>query len=395
MAYYLLRNDELAVNEEVTYGTSPGNPAGADYFKHTSAHVNITPDTEEAWRDRDRDGNQASVLENYTGRASRQVKIECDLVPSGVSGTPTAPDADLLFKNAIGSRVTRTAHTTLTAASTTTLLNFTAWRRRGVGHGGRRPDRRRRLGRLRRRGAARREHRDRRRHVDRALSAAPASGRSVYVGTKFTPSEADLASLHLWLFNINQLRYEVPGLVLNEFGIACNFADGVPMVKAASPASRSRKSRTPSPARRRSPRARPSCRASGRSGSARSSTRSSTAAITFKNGKDLRNNESDALAPSAVKRTGNGSRYTCEQTIQLLATEGASGTQQFFDGGKTRTAIDSIVQLGVAPGRMVAWTTRNWRPRGERTEIDGEVGFRLTGRALGTAGDDEINLTIF
>jgi hypothetical protein len=353
------------------------------------------PVTEEAFRDRDRDGNQASVLENFTGRATEQVSVECDLVPSGVAGTPTAPDADLLFKNAIGSRVTRTAHTTLAAASTTTLLNFTPG---GVVASGTA------VGDLIAVDVSASFGVEVRRVVsiatdavtiDRALSAAPAAARSVYVGTKYLPSESDLASLHLFLFNINQLRYEAPGVVLNDFSINCNFAEGVPMVKArfagvgkqevAHTVTRA----TPVTA------GSPLVPSVGKVWLGTVKHPIVDCSIGFKNGKDLRNNESDGLFPSAVKRTGNASRYVCEQTIQVLATEGASGTQQFYDGGRTRTAIDAIVQLGVAPGRMVAWTTRNWRPRGERTEIDGEVGFRLSGRALGTAGDDEVVLTVF
>jgi hypothetical protein len=90
-----------------------------------------------------------------------------------------------------------------------------------------------------------------------------------------------------------------------------------------------------------------------------------------------------------VKRTGNESRYAVEQTLEMYFTD---AVKSFYDAAYTLGAIDSIVQLGVTPGKMVIWSCPKWQPRAERTEQDGEVGLRLVGDALGPNGDDEVSI---
>ena len=46
-AYWLKRDEEIAVQEEATYGTSPGALAGTDFFKATSGHEGFVSKLEE------------------------------------------------------------------------------------------------------------------------------------------------------------------------------------------------------------------------------------------------------------------------------------------------------------------------------------------------------------
>src|SRR5262245_36714007 len=113
------------VQEEASYGVSPGALAGTDAFMSRTASL-FTKTIER--RDRDMDGDGlTSVNTTQLGRESGEFDTdECDVVPSGNATTPTAPDMDSFFKAHMGQKLTGTAHTTTTAASTTTLIKITA-----------------------------------------------------------------------------------------------------------------------------------------------------------------------------------------------------------------------------------------------------------------------------
>src|SRR6266849_1492005 len=97
MVYFLVREDELSCQVEVTYGVRPGAPVAGDFFKHTSSRLNISRVVEQYYRDRDRDFQQASVKNIQTGRRKTTFGLDADLIPSGVSATPTAPDIKRLL----------------------------------------------------------------------------------------------------------------------------------------------------------------------------------------------------------------------------------------------------------------------------------------------------------
>lgn len=388
--YYLERNDELAVAEETAYGTYASAPVGGDFFKHTSSSVSIVPNLEEGYRDRDRDSGQASVIDMFTGREKATIGVECDLIPSGNSGTPTAPDAHALLKAVFGAGATRTAHTATGAGSTGTTLELDTGGGAASGIA---------VGDLIAVDVSSGLGLEVRRvmgvstdtvTIDRAFGANPAAGRGVYVGTTYTLSEASLVSLVFWLFN-GANKYKVPGVVLNDFELACNFADGVPMLRAkfngeGQPEVTHTETRpTPTTA------GQPATPAIGKIFFGTTKVPIINASVAVKNGVELRNNESDQLKPTAAKRTGNNARYAVEQSIECYFT---SDTKQYFDGSKARSALSTIVQLGQTVGKIVAWEAPNWRPRGERTSQDGEIGLKLSGRCLGVNGDDEVRLAI-
>jgi hypothetical protein len=389
--FYLLRNDEFAVQEEAAYGTSPGALAGGDFFKHTSPSVAVVPELEELYRDRDRDNAQASVLELQTGRKRSQVALEMDLIPSGVTGTPTPPDPSAFWKALLGSEHTADAHTTTTSGSAGTALELATG---GVAASGIEVgdliavDVSAAVG-IEVREVAALPGADTV-TLDRALTADPATGRDVFVGSTYSLDEATALSLFLWLFNNDDIRETVPGLVVKEGGFEVNFGEAVPLAKCrfggtGKYETAQTATTRPTPTTQGSP----LTPAVGKVWIGATSVPIISANVTIANGLTTRETESDSLEPTGAKRTENSSRYMVEQTLEMYLRD---DTKTFYDGSKTRTARDVICQLGDSVGNIFAWRTRNWKPRGERMEQDGEIGLRLAGRALGVSGDDEIKV---
>lgn len=396
MTYYIEREAELAVQEEVTYGTSPGALAGADFFKHTSGHEGFTPELSTLPRDRDKDFQQGSVLLIQTGRTRSQVSVEGDVIPSGNATTPTPPDADLLYKAAFRNKFTCTAHTTTAAGSTGTTLNLT-------GGGGAASGIRAGGGDLIAVDVDTTNGYEVRRVVsratdvvtiDRAFTANPATARTVKVGTTYYLSSTALVSLYFWLYNQNVLRYAVPGCVLNDFTLDISGGDDVSLLKAkwagmgmyeiAQATSR------PTPVTAGVP-------VAGQIGkiwvgAVRYNVVSAN--LSVKSGLELRESEINSLNPTGVKFTGNGSRFEVMQTLDMLmSTSTDPDVQALYDGSKTLTTRDTIVQIGSTPGQIVAWCTPKWQPTPPaRNAVNGEVGISLTGRCIGTVGDDEVYL---
>jgi hypothetical protein len=387
--YYLERDDELAIVKESPYGTSV-NPVAADFFKHTSSSVSIAHALEETYRDRDRDGAQASVLTRLIGRSKSTIGIECDLIPSGVAAGASAltpPDIDNLLEAVFGSRLTATAKTTTAAGSTGTTLNLATGGGSASGIA---------IGQLigvdvdSTNGIEVRQVTNIATDtvtIDRALTANPVAGRNVYTGVTFRLSQSSLISLAAYLFNGAAQKYKVPGIALNECDFSINLGENVPVGKfrftgEGLPETTHAVAR-PTPTTNGVPLV-PSL---GKIWLGATRYPVVTAGFNVKNGIELRNNESDGLVPTALRRTGNNSRYVVEGSIEAYLTSDLVAT---YDAAKTRTAIDAIVQLGATAGAIFAWRLPKWGPRAERMSQGGELGIRLSGRALGTSADDEI-----
>lgn len=394
--FYLLREDEFAVALESTYGVSPGSPAAGDFFKHTSTHAGIGHELEELYRDRDRDNGQASVKTLQTGRAKSPVKLEADVIPAGVTGAPTEPDTKNLWLGILGKKQVCTAHTTTAAGSSGVTLNLAVGGGAasginvaggdiiGVDVDGTN-------------GIECRQVASRSGDVvtlAAALSANPVAARNVYTGVTYLLDQSQLRSFHLWLFN-GALKYKVPGVILNDLAMGISFSDGVPMLHAAwsgegQPEAAQTETR-PTPTAQGVPLA-------GVIGKVWIGAVAYVVVgmnLHINNGLELRSHESNALYPTGVKRTGNNSRYIVEQTLELYETTGGGtgeDTQALYDGGKVagRTSRDTTVQIGNTVGNIVAWRTRNWKPKFERSEQNGERGLTASGRALATSNDDEI-----
>lgn len=390
MSNELLREFELAVQEEASYGTSPGALAGGDFFKHTSS-LGIKRSIARYDRDKDRDYQQGSVLNTQKGREKASVSIECDLIPSGNGTTPTEPDIDSLVKACLGNKHKATAHTTTAAGSTGTTLNLATGG--GASSGIAAGD----LIAVDIDGAGTYEVR---RVVsiatdvvtiDRAFTSNPATGRTVKVGTTYRlSSTAALLSLHLWRFNGNNLRYKVPGVGLSDMGIDIDFSSTTPVatVKFSGEGQQQVTQTTSKPTA--SVAGVPLLPSVGKVWIGGTRYNGIKASLALKTGIELRSRESDQLLPNGLKRTGNNSRFDVTQMLSVYAD--ASTTKTLFDNTQTLSAFDTIVQLGNTPGNIVAWCTPNWRPDAEEQEEEGEIGYSFNGRVYGTSGDDELFL---
>lgn len=392
MANFLLRENELAVAEEVAYGTSPAAPAAGDFFKQTSSHVSIVGVVNDQARDRDRGQYQdASVYDHELGRKMSNVSIETELIPSGVAGTPTAPDIDVLLKAVIGSKATRAAHAQTTTGSTTTAVNLDIGDVAASGFV---------VGDMIAVDVSSQYGIEVRQitgiatdvvTVDRALSAAPATGRAVYGGTTYRLSEASAVSLYLWLFGSGTgYRYAVPGLILPEMDFSIGFGDAVPIGKfrftgmGKFEVTHTETRPTPTTA------GIPLAPALGSIWMGATKNCLTSLNLNVKNGLELRNNESCDLEPTGIKRTGNNARYHIEHTAEFYLTDTRVAT---YNAAMTRTAIDTLVQIGNEAGKIFAYRLPAWKPRPERTELEGEVGLRLTGRAYAaTSKDTEVTV---
>jgi hypothetical protein len=224
------RQHELFAQLEAAYGTSPGALAGTDAFKARAAFP---------WKrvvaryDRDKDqGNEASVLSTQKGKEHSTYQVASDVIPSGNAATPTAPDMDPFFEAHLGLKHTATAHTTLAAASTTTLLKFTPGG--GVASGVQ-------VGDLIAVDVSAAFGVEVRQvtivatddiTVDRALSAAPAAARAVYVGTTYRLSAAQLKTLHLWGYlDGDNFRHKTGGNSVKSMDLSCDFSSQTPVAE--------------------------------------------------------------------------------------------------------------------------------------------------------------------
>lgn len=387
---FLAREYELAIQREVTYGVSPGALVGADFFKHTSLPL-VGREIERYFRDRDRDNNQASVLSVQKGRERSKLSIEADLIPSGNATTPTEPDIDVVIEAAFGSKHKATAHTVTVAGSAGVTLNL------AIGGGAAS-------------GLAAKDlfavdiaagAYEVRQVVtlagdvvtmDRALTTDPAAGQTVKVGTTYKLLNTALLSSYLWRYNNDNLRYAIPGVCFQELEASLNYAEGTPVgkIKATGEGKPQVTQATarPTPATA----GQPLVPTVGKLWIGAVRLNMINASFNLNNGLELRTRESDALVPNGIKRTGNSSRYAVKQTLSFYAFDSAPNTKTYYDAAPSLGGLDVLVQHGVIPGSIVAWRTPKYVPDIEETEEEGEIGYKLDGRALGTVNEDEIFL---
>jgi hypothetical protein len=383
---------EIFVQLESVFGTSPGALAGTDAMKVRTQH----PFTRNVARyDRDKDqGNQASVLSTQKGKESSAFSIASDLIPSGNAATPTAPDIDPLLEAHFGSKHTATAHTTLAAGSTSTVLNFAAG---GVAASGTQ------VGDIIVVDVSAAFGLEARQvtviatdavTVDRALSAAPASGRAVYTGTTYKLLASALKTVHIWQFlDGDNFRHKVGGASVKTMAISCDFSSETPVAEVTF-TGEGKQVETATTARPTSVTAgEPLLPAEAKVWIGASGVICVTSVgVDSDNGLELRMNESCSLFPTGQKRTGNGGNFNITQSISLLLQTAYEG---YYDVADDLTAYDVIVQLGVSPGKIVAWRTPKWILDANPGDQDGEVKLDLTGRAYAlTTVNTELTLFV-
>lgn len=396
---FLEREHEMAVQEEATYGISPGTVAAGDSFKHQTPSDAVTRVIARYDRDQDRDYAQASVLSAQKGRESSNVKINGDLIPSGNSTTPTEPDMDLLFKAVLGSVHKATAHTTTAAGSTGVTLNLATggWTASGLADGDLLAvDVDTTFGYEVRQAVS---HVADAVTVDRAFSTNPATGRVVKVGTTFKLLNTAQLSLYLKRFiGGTGLKYAVPGLIVPDMEITVDSGAPTPVARVSFSGNG-----MPEVVHAE---ARPTFTFLGQAlvpsvsqvwfdagATPKKLCLAGAASLRVNNGLELRENEGHSLVPTGPKRTGNSSRYNVSLSVGMLLMTGDEDTSAIYAALQSFTPQDVLIQLGKIAGSIVAWRCPKWIPDPTLASRDGEIGITVGGgRCYGVAGDDEVVL---
>lgn len=385
---FLSRDNVHFVQLEAVWATSPGALQATDAFRSRTRYP-FKRNKARLDRDQDADQNQASVITTQGGRESADFSYSGDLIPAGVAATPTNCNMDPFFEAHFGSKHKATAHTTLAAGSTATVLNFTAGGAAASGV---------QVGDIIVVDVDATFLLEARQVITvaadvitlhAALSAAPAAARNVYLGTTYRLSEAALKSVHLWNYQDgDNFRHKVGGGVVQQVTVACDFTGQTPIatVVVSGPGEKIQTQATAMPTQTTT--GQPLLPANSLAFFAGVRTCITKAGFDSNNGIELRSNESCALFPTAVKRTANQGRYMVNASVSALLTTGA--IEGYFDAANALTAYDLTVQLGATPGKIVVWRVKKFIPDAAVAEQDSEVSIDLAGRAYGTVGDDEI-----
>jgi hypothetical protein len=377
------------VQEEASYGVSPGALAGTDAFMSRTASM-LTKIIER--RDRDMDGDGlTSVVTTQLGRESGSFDTgECDVVPSGNASTPTAPDMGSFFKAHMGQQLTGVAHTTLAAGSTTTVLEFTpgGGAASGVAVG--------QMIAIDVSAAFGYEVREvtvvstDTVTVDRALSAAPAAGRTVKTGVTYRVDGDTMLSLYLWeyLGQGNNFRHVGPGAHPTEMKLGCDFTQAAPVVTCqfSGPCQKVDPGATSYPTP--STAGLPLIPTETKVWVGTTKLCVTKAEVNSNNGVELRNDQSCFLYPTGLKRTGNNGRWNVTLDLSLILETGT--IEGYYDGADALTAYDVLVQMGITPGSGVAFRTRKFIPDAEVGDSSGLVSLDLSGRCYANTEEDEL-----
>jgi hypothetical protein len=394
MTVFVETDFEAAVQLEAAFNTSPGALAAADFFRCQTGFL-FKRDQARYDRSKDKD-NSASVLTTQRGRESSTWQVTGDLIPSGVTGTPTAPDMDQFFEAHFGSKFTCTAHTTTAAGSSGVTLNLTTG-------GGAASGIRTTGGDLIAIDVDATNGVEVRFVVSRAgdvvtlnaaLTANPAAARNVYVGTTYSFSKAALKTLHLWQFlGGDNFREKAGGCIPRQFKLDIDWGQDTPVAKVTfsgtgaeiAPHSTSK----------------PTAVVAGlpllpsESKFFWGATKDcfiNSLSFESDNGVELRNNTLCSSKPTAAKRTGNDGRFMPKLTVNLLRD--TTTHEGYFDNADLLQSYGIIAQMGVAVGNIAAIYCPDWVPDADGTVIDGEVGITLSGRCYGVVGDDEVRFAI-
>lgn len=394
---YILENDhDVAVQVETTYGTDPGAVAGTNFFKHQAGPGMIERVIGRYDRTLDRDYQQGSVLSTTKGRESSRMTIPFDVIPNGTAGTPTLPDIHPVLLTHFQTHQIGTAHTTTAAGSTGVTLNLTpgGGAASGIPAGG---------GVLIAVDIAGGAYEVRRVisratdvvTVDLAFTSNPAAAQTVKVGTtyRFSSSQAPRSATVKQFLGGSTKKNKVTGVIFPDLSIDCDASTEEIVVKG-SVSGEGQQFQTLADSR-------PTIVTNGvpLSGIVGKiwigATKFCATKVGFNsnNGMELRKNEFCSLNPRGVKRTGNQSRFTVGQSLDLFYTSGDEDVHTIYDNAANLTAQSVIVQLGNSPGSIVAWATPRFIADPKLMSINGEFGVTFGGgRCYGTSADDEIFL---
>lgn len=396
---FLTRDTEVLAGIESTYGVDP-TLAGTDAFAHKvlSSGYPFKRVISRFDRDQDRSPGGADIITTHKGREHSEWNIDCDVVPSGNAATPTLPDIHPFLLGLFGSHAIGTAHTTTDtgSAGTSIVLAAGGGNASGIPTGG---------GCLiacdvsTAAGVEVRYVVSRSTDtltIDRAFTTDPAAGRAVYVGTTYTLLQSAQKSLRIagYMGAGNNVRYAAPGCIVQKGTLSMSAASDTPvaglafsgMGKAVVAHTLSRPTMTTAGV--------PLIPTTSKVWIGASAlAKAVSMELSLTNTLALRQNDLSSLEPTGVKGTEKGSRYDHMFKLDCILESGT--VEGYYSGHPTLTAYDVIVQLGVAPGAMVAWRMRNWIPDVPQGDIEGEVALNMAGRCYGSVGDDSVVLTVF
>ncbi len=389
---FITRDFELFVQLESAWGTSPGALAGADAFRSRTKFP-FKRNKGRYDRDNDMDNGQRSVLTTQGGRESGGWSASLDVIPSGVSATPTEPDVDPFLEAHLGTKHKATAHTTTAAGSVGVTLNLTPGG--GAASGIQTGD----LIAVDVSAAVGYEVRQVTNivtdvvTVDRAFTTDPAAARTVKVGTTYRLLASALKSLHLWGYLAgDNFRHKMPGAIVKELGIDIDFNGETPVASMSlsgdGQAIVTHATARPTPVTA----GQPLLPSQGKVFIGASGLLSLTkAGLKSVSALELRQSESASLFPTGIKGTANKARYNITQTLELLLLSGT--VEGYYDNAAALTAYDVIVQLGITPGQIVAWRTPSFIPDVDPGDVGDEVNLSLAGRCYAlTNVDTEVSL---
>jgi hypothetical protein len=226
-------------------------------------------------------------------------------------------------------------------------------------------------------------------------TSSVATGRAVQPLTTYKFSSAALKTVHIWEYlNGDNFRHKAGGCAVQNLEADIDASQKAPMgmLKFSGEGSQQTTHATAKPTRTTA--GDPLVPTVGQVwfGTGASPAKYCVIKVGFKsnNGIELREMESCSLYPTGVKRTANNSRFSVEANLSLFLLTGV--IEGYFDNSSSAllTAYNVNVQLGVLPGKRVAWCIPKFIPNVPDAVEGGEVALELSGRCYGTAGDDEI-----
>ena len=365
---------------EAAYGETTATPAAGDAFRSRTKTLMFKRVLERLDRDQDADRTM-TVHTTQAGRESATWEVEAAITPSGVTGTPTAPDMGEFFRAHFGTQDVGAAHSTCTSGSTTTLVEGAAGAvtTLGVVVGDW-------IAVVTTAGIEARQITNIATDamtVTPALTSAPANGSAITAAVSYRLSDTNVLSMILYSYlDGDNFREKLPGCIVSDMEVSIDLASGTPeaMVKFSGAGARISTLATtiPTPTTAGQPLV-----PNGGVFAWFGTTKVCPTSVSLKsnNGMELRNNEGCSFYPTGVKLTGNGGKRQISLDIEMLLS--GSTIEGYYDNADALTAYDVTVQFNNVVGQSFAFRLPKYVPDAEPGEVEGEVSMALSGRAYG------------
>jgi hypothetical protein len=364
---------------EASYGDTTATPAAGDAFLCRDRTLIFKRVLERLDRDQDADAT-TSVHTTQKGRESATWEVNAAITPSGVTGTPTAPDMGEFFRAHFGVQDVAAGHSTCTSGSTTTVVEGAAGATTALGAVA--GDF---IGVVTTAGVEYRQIVSIATDaftVAPALTSAPANGSAITGTVTYRlSSAADLSMVLYSYLNGDNFREMLPGCAVSDMEVSIDLASGTPeaMVKFSGPGARIQTFSTTIPTPTTAGQPLVPLAVFAWFGATKQCPTSLT--LTSNNGQELRNNEGCTMYPSGIKRTGNGGKYLVNLDIEMLLT--GSAIEGYFDNADALTAYDVTVQINNEVGKSFGFRLPKFVPDAEPGSVEGEVSMKLAGRCYG------------